>query len=154
MKIWIPSSTKKLGPHNHSQQMQNNLILVLLRSSAVGKKTSVFWTSANTKLISQVFLLKLQIPVWSWGSSTALLSLRQASKWENLTINNNHNLQSRKLFQNRCILFCNFSSQPALTIIWLCKDCLVSETRALHQHAPWKRQVSSHISLFPICKCF
>lgn len=68
-----------------------------------GKKTSAFWTSANTKLISQVFLLKQQLSVWSWGSSNALLSLRQASKWENLIINDNHNLQSQKLFQNRCI---------------------------------------------------
>lgn len=60
----------------------------------------------------------------------AVLGLRQTRKWEHLIIINNHKLQSQELFQNRYKLFCNFSAQPELSMIWLHKDCLVSETRA------------------------
>lgn len=154
MKIWIPSSTKKVKTSQTLRRNAEQPTSGVAEVIGCWKDNFRFWTSANTKLISQAFLLKLQISVWSWGSSTTLLSLRQANKWENVITRNNHNLQFQKLFQNRCILFCNFSAQPELSTIQLCKDCLVSETRALHQHAPWKRWVGCCIPLFLICKCF
>lgn len=90
--------------------MQNNLLLVLLRSSAVEGLLSL--SKYQTDLPSS--LLQPQRYVWSWGSSTGLLSLRRASKWENLIITNDHHLQSRKLLQSRYTLVCNFSAEPVV----------------------------------------
>lgn len=120
--------------------MQNNLLLVLLRSSAVAGVLSL--SKYQTDLPSS--LLQPQRYVWSWGSSTGLLSLRRASKWENLIITNDHHLQSRKLLQSRYTLVCNFSAEPVVndTVV-----CLVSETGALDQHARCKRQGSFCFSL-------